>query len=142
MRADNSHHLVVAARQRRTDSLTRVQAVLDDLERHGGPASVTSVAARAGVSRTFLYDPAQEHLLARLREIAANMHSGSRPPVPAGQRITTASHEQVVRALRERNKRLAEENSELRAELAAALGQVRELRRAQPQPSTANTSPR
>jgi hypothetical protein len=130
MPADNTHHLIAAAARRRTECVARVQAVLDDLERTGGAATVTAVARRANVSRTFLHDSAQAALLARLQAINAGA-SNPPTPVPAQQRISESSHQQIVRALRQRNKRLVQENAQLRAELATALGQLRELRRAQ-----------
>lgn len=129
MRADNRHHLTAAAVRRHAECTARVHAVLDDLERSHGHASVAAVAAAAGVSRTFLYDPAQHDLLARLRTIAAGRPRSDRALVPTAQRISAASHEQVVQALRERNQRLSQENKQLRDELAIALGQLRELRR-------------
>lgn len=49
-----------------------------------------------------------------------------------GQRITAKSHETVVRALRDANRKLNEENERLRKELAVALGQIRDLCRSIP----------
>ncbi|MFE2494161.1 DUF6262 family protein [Streptomyces scopuliridis] len=129
MRADNTAHLTEAAQQRRLACIERVQAVLDALERDGGAVTVASVAARAGVSRTFLYDPAQAPLLTRLRDLAGKQPSTGRPALPDQQRISTKSHETVVRALRDANRKLSEENERLRNELAVALGQLRDLRR-------------
>jgi hypothetical protein len=72
------------------------------------PVSVTSVAAAAGVSRTFLYDSAQRGVLTWLRVIAAGRGCPPRVTLtPAEQRISTASYERVVRALRDRNHRLS-----------------------------------
>ena len=132
MRADNAHHIVAAARRRSIDCRGRVEAVLDDIELNGGPADITTIAQRARVSRTYLYDPNQQHLLERLRAIRQQIPTANRRPLPAEQRISTTSHERIVKALRARNQQLAEENKQLRAELAIAFGQLRELRRAQP----------
>ncbi|TFV29916.1 transposase [Streptomyces sp. T1317-0309] len=129
MRADNSAHLAEAAQQRRLACIERVHAVLDALERDGGAVTVAGVAARAGVSRTFLYDAVQAPLLARLRGLADKQPSTGRPALPEQQRITTRSHETVVRALRDANRKLHDENERLRNELAVALGQLRDLRR-------------
>ncbi len=134
MRADNSSRLAEAAQQHRLDCIERVQAVLGALERDGGAVTVAGVAARAGVSRTFLYDNAQAPLLAKLRELATKQPATGRPALPDHQRITTKSHETVVRALREANRKLNEENERLRNELAVALGQLRNLRRGIPAP--------
>ncbi|MEV6598803.1 hypothetical protein AB0M36_18365 [Actinoplanes sp. NPDC051346] len=129
MRADNRQYLIAAAARRRAECTARVHAVLDDLEHGPGRVNVAAVAAAADVSRTFLYDPAQIALLTRLRTIAAVKPSTGRAPIPAVQRISTASHEQMMRALRDRNHRLLRENKQLREELAVALGQLRDLRR-------------
>jgi cell division protein FtsB len=129
MRADSRQHLTAAAERRHLECTARVIAALDGLHAGQGAVSVAAVAAAAGVSRTFLYNPAQHDLLARLRAIAAGRSRHGRAPVPVAQHISTASHEQVVRALRARNQRLAEENTRLRDELAVALGQLREHRR-------------
>ncbi|MET7696455.1 DUF6262 family protein [Streptomyces sp. NPDC005485] len=138
MRADKSAHLAEAAQQRRLDCIERVQAVLNSLERDGGPVTVAGVASRAGVSRTFLYDDAQTDLLTRLRNLASGQPASGRPALPDKERITTKSHEAVVRTLRGANQRLHEENERLRNELAVTLGQLRDLRRGIP--TTAETS--
>jgi hypothetical protein len=80
----------------------------------------------------FSTTPPNTNLLARLRITATNRPSSGRAPIPTAQRISTTSHEQIVRALRERNHRLNQENKQLRDELAVALGQFRELRRRVP----------
>ncbi|MFF3699535.1 DUF6262 family protein [Streptomyces sp. NPDC002221] len=132
MRADNSSHLAEAAHRRRLDCIERVHAVLAALERDGGAVTIAGVAARAGVSRTFLYDDAQAPLLTRLRDLVNKQPATGRPALPDQQRITTKSHETVVRALRDANRKLHEENERLRNELALALGQLRDLRRGFP----------
>ncbi|WP_221354674.1 DUF6262 family protein [Streptomyces beigongshangae] len=132
MRADNSAHLAEAAQQRRLDCIERVQAVLNSLERDGGPVTVAGVASRAGVSRTFLYDDAQTVLLNRLRNLASGQPASGRPALPDKERITTKSHEAVVRTLHGANQKLNEENARLRNELAVTLGQLRDLRRGIP----------
>lgn len=132
MRADNSSHLAESAQQRHLACNERVQAVLEVLERDGGTVTVAGVAARAGVSRTFLYDDAQATLLARLRDLASRHPASGRPALPDTERITTKSHEAVVRALRGANRRLNEENKRLRNELAVTLGQLRDFRRGIP----------
>lgn len=97
MRADNSAHLAEYAQQRRLACIERVHAVLDALERDGGAVTVAGVAARARVSRTFLCDAAQAPLLARLRDLDDKQPTTGRPALPDQQRITTKSHETVVR---------------------------------------------
>jgi hypothetical protein len=97
-----------------------------------GAVTVAGVAARAGVSRTFLYDTAQAPLLTRLRGLADKQPATGRPGRPDQQRISATSHETVVRALREANRKLIEENERLRNELAVARGQLCDFRRGIP----------
>ncbi|MFF0451369.1 hypothetical protein ACFYT4_34230 [Streptomyces sp. NPDC004609] len=132
--ADNSAHLAEAAQRRRLACTERVPTVLDALERDGGAVTVGGAAARAGVSRTFLYGAAQAPLLARLRGVADKQPATGRPALPDQQRITTKSHETVVRAYGTLNRKLHEENERLRDEIAVALGQLRDLRRGIPVP--------
>ncbi|GGJ67552.1 hypothetical protein [Streptomyces brasiliensis] len=68
-------------------------------------------------------------MLTRLRGLADQQPASGRLALPDQQRITTKSHETVVRALRDANRKLGEENERLRNELAVALGQLRDLRR-------------
>ncbi|MFD7288538.1 DUF6262 family protein [Streptomyces sp. NPDC059863] len=122
------------------DCIERVTAVLNSLERDGGPVTVAGVASRAGVSRTFLYDDAQTVLLTRLRNLASGQPASGRPALPDKERITAKSHEAIVRALREANQKRNDENERLRNELAVTLGQLRDLRRGIP--TSAETSRR
>ncbi|MFE3903758.1 hypothetical protein ACFXPY_26480 [Streptomyces sp. NPDC059153] len=64
-----------------------------------------------------------------LRDLADKQPTTGRPALPDQQRITTKSHQTVVRALRDANRKLHEENERLRNELAVALGQLRDFRR-------------
>ncbi|MEU3502805.1 hypothetical protein ABZ726_19285 [Streptomyces hundungensis] len=68
-------------------------------------------------------------LLARLRDLASKQPAMGRTALPVQLRITPQSHETVVRALRDANRKLNEENERLRNELAVALGRLRDLRR-------------
>lgn len=83
---------------------------------------------------TFLYDDAQTVLLTRLRNLASGQPASGRPALPGKERITTKSHEAIVRTLRNANRKLNEDNERLRTELAVALGQLRDLRRGIPTP--------
>jgi hypothetical protein len=60
-----------AADQRHLDCVARVIAAVDSSTREGTVVTVTAIARRAKVSRTFLHDPAQADLLQRIRELAA-----------------------------------------------------------------------
>ena len=102
------------------------------MERDSGPVTIAGVAARAKVSRTFLYDDAQAPLLERQRAVANAQPSSGRRPAPENQRVSTKSHETIVRTLRGANQKLRQDNDRLANELAVALGQLRDLRRGLP----------
>ena len=133
---DNSRHLTVAARQRHLDCVTRVIAAIDASGRDVTVVTVTAIARRAKVSRTFLHDPAQADLLQRIRELAANP-APAKPAAPAAQPMTARSQDTVIRALREANNKLRQDNAQLRDELARALGDLRDIRRRTVTPTAA-----
>src|SRR5260370_34298313 len=108
MRADNSPPLIEAAQQRRLQCIARVRTALDDMERDGSPVTIAGVAARAKVSRTFLYDDAQAPMLERLRAIANAQSSSGRPALPANQRVSTTSNEPICGTLRWANRNLTQ----------------------------------
>jgi hypothetical protein len=126
MRADNSVHVITAAKQRH--ELTRAKAIkaIRELADSGEPVTFPAVAARAEVSRSWLYaQPDIRSEIERLRNIA---HRPSRSPVPSRQRSSDAS---LLRRLDIANKRireLTEDNHRLRRQLAQALGDNRTTR--------------
>ena len=82
MRADNTRHIIAAARQRR--ELTRAKAIqaLRALDAKGAPVTFEAVAAAAGVSRSWLY--AQPDIRAEIERLRAISGAGARDtsPVP------------------------------------------------------------
>lgn len=123
MRADNTRHIIAAARQRR--ELTRAKAVqaLRVLDAKGVPVTFDAVAAAAGVSRSWLYaQPDIRTEIERLRSV-----SGRAPatPVPSRQRSSDASLLRRLEAANQRIRQLTEENRVLRTQLAQALGERR-----------------
>ncbi|MGW6790760.1 DUF6262 family protein [Streptomyces chartreusis] len=123
MRADNSRHIVDAARRR--SEYTRAKAVqaLRSLDAVGAPVTFETVAKRAGVSRSWLY--AQPDLRAEIERLRAAHRRETRSPVPARQRASDASLLRRLQAANARIRRLTEENQQIREQLARALGQQR-----------------
>lgn len=123
MRADNSQHIVDAARRR--SEYTRAKAIqaLRSLDMAGEPVTFETVAKRAGVSRSWLY--AQPDLRAEIERLRAAHHRAPASPVPAGQRTSGASLLRRLEAANARVRQLAEENRRLRDRLASALGEQR-----------------
>lgn len=123
MRADNTRHIIAAARQRH--ELTRAKAVqaLRTLDAEGRPVTFEAVASAAGVSRSWLYaQPDIRAEIERLRTITGRAPSA---PVPSRQRSSDASMLRRLEAANQRIRQLAEENRRLRGQLAGALGEQR-----------------
>jgi hypothetical protein len=123
MPADNTAHLVTAARRRH--ELTRAKAIraLRELAQAGTPISFELLARTAEVSRSWLYSqPDIRNQVQQLRNATRPMSS---PPVSASQRASEASLLQRLQTANERNRQLAEDNQRLRRQLAEALGQLR-----------------
>ena len=123
MRADNSQHIVDAARRR--SEYTRAKAIqaLRALDAAGEPVTFETVAKRAGVSRSWLY--AQPDLRAEIEHLRAAHRRAPASPVPARQRTSDASLLRRLEAANARIRRLTEENRQLREQLARALGEQR-----------------
>lgn len=123
MRADNTRHIIAAARQRH--ELTRAKAVqaLRTLDAEGRPVTFEAVASAAGVSRSWLY--AQPDIRAEIERLRAITGRAPSAPVPSRQRSSDASMLRRLEAANQRIRQLAEENRRLRGQLAGALGEQR-----------------
>ena len=129
MRADNTRHIIDAARQRR--ELTRAKAIqaLRTLAADGTPVTFETVARAAAVSRSWLY--AQPDIRAEIEQLRTASCRAPALAVPARQRASDTSLRRRLEAAIQRNRTLTEENRQLREQLARALGD----RRAAPAPS-------
>ena len=111
----------LAAATARRHELTRAKAIqaLRELDRAGAPVTFASVAATAGISRSWLYT--QPDLRGQIQELrAAAAPPGPAPP--ARQRASDPSLRARLTVALDRNRQLAEENTSLRRQLARALG--------------------
>jgi transposase-like protein len=106
---------LIAARRR--DTTRRRQRVLDALGQLADQEiSVSSVARKAGVDRSFLY---------RHHDLRAQVHARSAAPA-ASPASATASRQSLLADLanlREQNQRLRRQNTELTARLSEVLGE-------------------
>jgi len=127
MRADNSHHLTAAARNRAEQTRTRAVRALRRLDQTGTPVTFEAVAREAEVSRSWLYgqaDPREQIQTLRAR------HQPT-PPTPRLPQRQAASQTSLLRRLHaatERIRRLEADNHQLRQALAEALGASRAAR--------------
>lgn len=126
MRADNSRHIVDAARRR--SEYTRAKAVqaLRSLDAQGELITFETVAKRAGVSRSWLY--AQPDLRAEIERLRATRRRAPASAIPARQRASETSIIKRLEVAHERIRQLSEENRRIREQLAQALGEIRTLR--------------
>lgn len=124
MRADNSHHVIAAAHRRAAATRKRAVAALRRMNAAGTPITFDGVAREASVSRAWLYT--QSDLRTEIEQLRAHSARGTNnTAVPAQQRSSDASLRRRLEAAIERNKRLEEDNRQLRDALARALGEQR-----------------
>jgi hypothetical protein len=118
--------LADAAAKRTLDAEQRVRAALRELDREGQAVTFAAVAARARVSRVFLYQHADVRSeIEALR--AAQDATAPAACLPVRGRASDASLRARLRAALDDSQRQREEIARLREELAIAHGRVREL---------------
>jgi hypothetical protein len=124
MRADNTAHVVEAARRRAEQTRQRAIAALRRMDTAGQRITLDAVSREAGVSRSWLY--AQDDLRAQIERLRARQqHAPASPPVPGPQRATPASLLRRLEAATARIRTLESENRQLREALERALGEQR-----------------
>ncbi len=122
MRADNSHHVVAAARRRSQAARHRAITALRHMDDTGLAITVDALAREAAVSRSWLYtQPDLRTEVDRLRDRTRP----SRAPVPDRQRGTDASLQRRLDVATARARELDADNKRLRRALAEALGHNR-----------------
>jgi hypothetical protein len=123
MRADNSHHLITAARRRAAATRKRAVTALRRMDKAGTPITVDAVAKHARVSRSWLYN--QPDLRAEIERLRARRSTAASRTLPDRQRASDASLLRRLESATERINRLETENQQLREALALALGEQR-----------------
>jgi hypothetical protein len=136
VRADNSAAIMAAACNRH--ELTRSTAIktLRELADAGTPITFEAVARPAGVSRSWLY--AQPDIRDQIQHLRETTRRAPDPAIPASQHASDASLLARLDAALQHNRKLSEQNQQLRRQLAHALGDQRAatLRRGPGQRST------
>lgn len=124
MRADNTRHLLAASRRRAEDTRLRAVAALRRMDTAGDPITFEALAREAGISRSWLY--AQHDLRAEIQRLRDRHRPHSPTAVPPHrQRASDTSLLHRLQTATDRTQRLEDDNRQLRAALAAALGQRR-----------------
>ncbi|MDQ6782986.1 MAG: DUF6262 family protein [Actinomycetota bacterium] len=139
MQADNTHHVIAAARRRSEATMGRAVAALRRMDATGTAITFDSVARHAGVSRAWLYT--QPELRAEIERLRQNRRPGTHRPVPDRQRGTDASLRQRIDTALGRIRELESDNRRLRAALAEALGHNRTLPATTPTSAPPNAKP-
>lgn len=124
MPADHTH-LADHARQRHHQILQRAQQALTELANTGEQVTVTLLADRAGVSRSWIYT--QPALRDRIRQLQ-QQHTSASLVRDTVTRATDDSLRQRLAMAHERITQLRTETQQLREALAHAHGQLREAR--------------
>jgi hypothetical protein len=131
MRADNSAHLIAAARSRSDAARRRAVTALRSLDTDGQPVTFNTVASAAGVSRSWLYT--QDDLREQIGRFRTRQQQApSSPPVPDRQRATPTSLLLRLEAAAARMRVLESDNCQLRGALERALGEQRAAAICQP----------
>jgi Family of unknown function (DUF6262) len=124
MRADNSRHIVTAARRRATATRRRAIAAIRRMDNAGQPISFDAVAREGQISRSWLYN--QPDLRAEIERLRARRDPGpTEHRLPDRQRASDASQRRRLEVVTEQNRQLEAENRHLREALAVALGEQR-----------------
>ena len=127
MSAETGNGLRAAAAARTLGATERARRALVELHKRAETITFAAVAVRANVSRQFLYTHPD------LRPEIERLPGEPQPParLPPRERASDESVQTRLRVALDENKRLRDENADLRDELARAYGRVRELEVAQ-----------
>src|SRR5258707_7151328 len=124
MRADNTHHVIRAARRRAEQTRERAVAALRRMDATGQRITFETVAKQARVSKSWLYSRQDlRDEIARLRD--RHPVAPSAPAPPQRQRASDSSLLRRLEAATTRIRSLEADNQQLRDALARALGERR-----------------
>lgn len=123
MRADNSRHVIAAARSRSEATRSRAVTALRRMDNAGIPVTFDAVARQACVSRSWLYN--QPDLRTEIERLRERQQPAASRPVPDRQRASDASLLRRLEIAAARIRRLEADNKQLRDALAQALGERR-----------------
>lgn len=120
MHADNTHHLLAAARERSEKARARTAEAMTQLRETGRTATVSELARAAGVSRSWLYT--QPDLL----DLLQKQKSTNRTSTPGSStRASDTSLHRRLQLAHQRIRQLTDENARLRERLVRTHGALR-----------------
>lgn len=143
MRADNSHHVIDAARRRAQATRRRAISALRRMDNAGSAITIVALAREAGVSRSWIYS--QPDLFAEAQRLGDRPRSGPGRLVPDRQCASEASLLRRLECATQRIRELETDTTRLRRALAEALGEqraitARETRHDTPAPRISRTT--
>ena len=121
MQTDRSQRLAQVARERHEQTLKRARDALASMIGHGDPVTMASLAAKAGVSRSWLYT--QPELRDQIEQVRRQRNEGS--PNAASSTASTESLRHRLELAHQQIARLRTENRQLSEALARTHGQLR-----------------
>jgi hypothetical protein len=124
MRADNSKHVIDAARRRSQATQQRAVAALRRMDNAGVVVNFESVANEAAVSRSWLYTHTE--LRGEIERLRGRQNSTASALIPDRQKISDPSLVRRLEAASQRIGELQSDNRRLRDALAEALGANRD----------------
>ncbi|PJE03129.1 DUF6262 family protein, partial [Mycobacterium sp.] len=107
MRADNSIHLIAAARRRHEHTRANAIAAMHELDRTGAVLTFEAVARHAGVSRSWIYT--QTDLKDEIGRLRAQRRPEPSTPLPARQHASDESLRRRLEIANRRNHELVDE---------------------------------
>jgi len=122
MRPEAATPLAAAAKRRH--ELTRAKAIRE-LDRAGTAVTFTAVAGQAQVSRSWLYS--QPDICRQIRQLREATGRSTIAPIPASQRASGTSLLRRLETAHAENRRLSDECTQLRAEIARLRRQIAHL---------------
>ncbi len=129
MRADNTSHLLEAAKRKHEECLRRVTAAIREADRLYQPVTIQGVAKAAKVSPSWIYT--QPEIYETLRDRRAQGDRQAPGRVPKVEAAGHASQQKRIELLASRLKETNQDNRRLRSELAVVHAELRRLRQLQ-----------
>ncbi|MBV8993864.1 MAG: hypothetical protein JO287_09220 [Pseudonocardiales bacterium] len=123
MPAERTARLAQHAQARHEQTVQRAQAALSAMARDGDPVTVANLAAKAAVSRAWIYtQPGLRDQIEQIRQDTTRCGSPCRQP---GSRASEDSLRRRLELAHQRISQLRAENQQLRRDLAIAHGHLR-----------------
>jgi predicted nuclease with TOPRIM domain len=113
--------LLKYTKERTKTALTNVDRAIKELIKKGLKINFNSVSNAAGVSKSFLYN---QYEIKKRIETLRNQQKELPSPKQIKRNTSDNSKDVIITALRERVKRLEEENIKLKKQLEANLGNI------------------